>query len=682
VTSIWSICLLLVAALAGASDLGPPQLIFDQKSSPSIISPTAPANVVPPKYPSLHSRRSEAYDRAVLFIREERFSEALALIRKQPKEIREWSAMEVLEAGLISVTDPKRSLDIYYKIINQKVRDRHWTRALAGYRLILEKMSSAGDYGAKAKLIRILGLQWRNHEAMAILEETLSRPDLPTEIKTELLSFRAVLALRVGDFKTAGEFWQNRKDQSSLRWLSTLRLREGKFTAAAEARLSVANSLKGNNKLKELDRTLDIMVKGGLSLLAEELLVKNPELKKRLPDWNYRLGLAYLIDGKPDKAIGYFEAEIQRKDGQKKDGQKKDSQQKASLYFKARALEMLKRNDEALTLYRQCAAAPMNYYRLLAEGRIATLSKLTVKLPLAEPMAALLSDRLEDRDTMGFFLWLSERLHYPWPDLSAVEAPRQSGSSNLERSKFAVAHYLSTGNLYAAYGELAAAGEAVIPGKTLEGDTLGSVYVYLAALAGDYRLAVDLMNRMKAPQAFTGNRWNHPLVYGRPILKAWRKHGLSPQLVLSVIRTESAFQSEVVSSSNARGLMQILPSTAMKIALLEGDLNFREDDLFDRQLNIRYGTAYLSLLISSFGHQALALAAYNGGPFNITTYLEAVPDRPLDLFIETLPFAESSNYVKMITESQAKYEAAYLGQYSLSDFSAPVGRPKGRPPDF
>ncbi|MDR3134756.1 MAG: hypothetical protein LBU69_01530, partial [Deltaproteobacteria bacterium] len=100
-SAIWHICVLL-AALVGTTDLGPPRPIFDPSPSPPLSSPADLSQVVPPKYPSLYGRRSDVYDRAVLFIREERFSEALALIRKQSREIREWPGIWVLEAGLLS----------------------------------------------------------------------------------------------------------------------------------------------------------------------------------------------------------------------------------------------------------------------------------------------------------------------------------------------------------------------------------------------------------------------------------------------------------------------------------------------------------------------------------------------------------------------------------------------------
>ncbi|MDR0356489.1 MAG: lytic transglycosylase domain-containing protein [Deltaproteobacteria bacterium] len=659
----------LTAVLLGPVELGPP--VLDQgrlrPRPPDVVQP-GPA----PKYPSLQARRSDVYDRAVAFIREERFDEALSLIRRQPPDLRSWSGLAVLEAGLISVSEPQNALELYYKIINQKVRDRHWARAIAGYRLVLGQLSAAGDYGARARLIRSLGLEWRNHEARAILDETLAEPDLPQDVKNELLAFKAVLALRVGDFETAGAIWQGGRDLVSLRWLATLRVRQGRFSEAAEARLQAAGLLRGAQKQRELDRTLDILVKGGLAAQAAELLTANPDLKSRVKDWNWRLGLAFMLEGSPDKALRHFAEEEKLKDGRRK----------ASQYYQGRALELLEKTDEAKESYRRAAAGPMNYYRLLAEGRLAALDGAPLAVPLAEPMVRLLDGAGEDKDALGFHLWLSERLTWPWPDLSSSVSVPKNAPGEADRARVSIDHYLALGDRRKAYQELAAIGANIIPRKTKQGDPLADRYVLLAALAGDYRLAVALMARLSPPKGFAGQRWSHPLVLSRPVLRAWRKHGLKPQLILSVIRTESAFQAEVVSSSNARGLMQMLPSTAMRIAALEGDEPPKEETLFDPDLNVRYGTAYLSDLMKAFGQAPLALAAYNGGPFNIKTYMEALPERPLDLFIETLPFAESSKYVMMILESQAIYESAYLGRYNIFDLTSPVGLPPGEPPDF
>jgi soluble lytic murein transglycosylase-like protein len=609
----------------------------------------------------------------VAFISQERFDEALAVITRQPPEIRGWAGLAALEAGLVSAKDPQRALDLYYRVINGKERDRHWARAMGGYRTILAKLSEAGDYGARAKLIRALGSEWRNQEARDVLAKTLAEEGLPEDLRDELRAFGAVLALRIGDFESAAAFWEGRKDRSSILWLSTLNLRLGRFETAASARLGVADRLKGRARTRELERALDILLKGGLTVQAEELLKKRPDLSRSVPARDFRLGLCALVEGDNQKALAYLLSEEKRK----------GADLPATLYYQARAREGLGERDAAKDLYRRAAASPLGYYRLLAEGRLAALDGRGSRPPLAEPMAALLRSPGGDADSLGFHMWVTERLPWPWseePPAGAKEA--LSDSRPVPRARAAVDHHLLIGDRVTALAELASAGAAALPDKSAPDDPLAERLVLLAARGGDYRLAVSLLGRIRVAKGFQGQRWNHPLVLGRPTLTAWRRHGLAPQLVLSVIRTESAFQAEVVSRSNARGLMQILPSTAARLAVYEGDPPPREEDLFDPDLNVRYGSTYLKELVRVFGSVPLALASYNGGPFNIKAYMEASPRRPLDLFIETLPFSESSNYVKRVLESQARYEAAYLGRYNYHDLTGPVGRPLSEPPDF
>ncbi len=172
------------------------------------------------------------------------------------------------------------------------------------------------------------------------------------------------------------------------------------------------------------------------------------------------------------------------------------------------------------------------------------------------------------------------------------------------------------------------------------------------------------------------------MIYGREILKAQRDYGLDPGLLLALIRTESAYQADIMSASNARGLMQLLPATANKVAEQLGQAKPGALALFDPVLNIRYGSWYLKALVDGFGHEALALAGYNGGPYNIKSMITAKPGMPLDVFIESLPFEETANYVKRITESRYIYEMAYLGRASLPDFSIEVPTPRPSLPDF
>jgi soluble lytic murein transglycosylase len=177
-------------------------------------------------------------------------------------------------------------------------------------------------------------------------------------------------------------------------------------------------------------------------------------------------------------------------------------------------------------------------------------------------------------------------------------------------------------------------------------------------------------------------KWAHPLVYSRQVMNAWRNHALSPALLLALIRTETAYQADVISTSNARGLMQLLPATAAKVAQALNEEEPAPLDLFEPDLNIRYGSWYLASLIEGFGHEALALAGYNGGPYNIKSLILAKPAMPLDVFIESLNAEETVNYVKRVIENRYIYEMAYLGRAIRPDLTGPLPSPRPSLPDF
>jgi soluble lytic murein transglycosylase len=151
---------------------------------------------------------------------------------------------------------------------------------------------------------------------------------------------------------------------------------------------------------------------------------------------------------------------------------------------------------------------------------------------------------------------------------------------------------------------------------------------------------------------------------------------------LALIRTESAYQADVISTSNARGLMQLLPATAAKVARALNEEAPAPLDLFEPDLNIRYGSWYLAALLEGFGHEALALAGYNGGPYNIKSLILAKPDMPLDVFIESMNTDETINYVKRVIENRYIYEMAYLGRAVRPDLTGSIPSPRPNLPDF
>lgn len=98
------------------------------------------------------------------------------------------------------------------------------------------------------------------------------------------------------------------------------------------------------------------------------------------------------------------------------------------------------------------------------------------------------------------------------------------------------------------------------------------------------------------------------------IVREAEANGLDPLLVVAVIRTESAFDAYAVSGVGAMGLMQMMPTTGNFLAMQRGTTLRHRQTLFDAELNIELGTAYLASLLRAFGTPEAALVAYNGGP--------------------------------------------------------------------
>ena len=153
----------------------------------------------------------------------------------------------------------------------------------------------------------------------------------------------------------------------------------------------------------------------------------------------------------------------------------------------------------------------------------------------------------------------------------------------------------------------------------------------------------------------------YPLPYREAIEELSRQRGLDVALVAGLIRRESLFEAEVVSSAGAVGLMQLLPRTALEMWREAGLDDFMLPQLEVPEANLRLGTTYLARMLGRFdGYLAAALISYNAGPHRYLRWRD-FPERDVDpeLFVERIPFRETRIYTKEVTANALVYTRLY-----------------------
>ena len=151
----------------------------------------------------------------------------------------------------------------------------------------------------------------------------------------------------------------------------------------------------------------------------------------------------------------------------------------------------------------------------------------------------------------------------------------------------------------------------------------------------------------------------YPARFATQATTAAAEEGISPFLLLALVRQESFFDETAVSSVGALGLTQVMPATAADIADDLGIMGFKDGDLLKPDVSLRFGAHYLAGQIEGFGGNLhAALAAYNGGPGNAGRWAGAAGGEP-DLLLETIDFPETRVYVEVVLENYALYRYAY-----------------------
>jgi soluble lytic murein transglycosylase len=176
-----------------------------------------------------------------------------------------------------------------------------------------------------------------------------------------------------------------------------------------------------------------------------------------------------------------------------------------------------------------------------------------------------------------------------------------------------------------------------------------SVVVLVAAAGGAFAYVQEA-------QPAWYERLRYPLAYDHIVVGHAANYDLDPALLAAVIYRESRFDAGARSSSGAIGLMQLLPDTAKGIALHTGGSRFRVADLYDPEINVRYGAFYLRRLLTKYGDERHALAAYNAGQANVDEWRAQG---------KGIVFTETREYVDSVMKTRDIYADAYRKELGL-----------------
>ena len=279
-------------------------------------------------------------------------------------------------------------------------------------------------------------------------------------------------------------------------------------------------------------------------------------------------------------------------------------------YFKGRVLERLGRRGEALPLY-AAAAKSANFHGWLAADRLG-----------ADYSFCPLEQRMPAKDRAA--------LHAGNPGLERALWLWQLGEAN-----------------YAIWEWNAAF-------KPLNADQQREA-VTMAQEIGWYDRAVFSLEANELNQRYYSLRFATP--YTGEFSSASARFGLDRAWLTAHARAESIFMPDVTSSANARGLLQLLPSTAETIAVRNGIAWQGPESLYRPEVNIVLGAGALRDVIDTYEGKAYqAIGAYNAGPTAVNRWLAARGGLDADFWIETVPYKETREYIPRVLSFSVIYD--------------------------
>ncbi len=269
-----------------------------------------------------------------------------------------------------------------------------------------------------------------------------------------------------------------------------------------------------------------------------------------------------------------------------------------------------------------------------------------------------------DHTSMYYRVLSAERLGVPFEDMDQAMLYRRGNTApepdgDLEKLLFGYAAYGFPEKIYpiaARNMDSIGAGTAVSLSKEIAAAGGNDPKLYADSL----RLMAASLNRTGGPVTRETLELLYPRHYSGDVSEVSQRFGLPEYLVYGLIRSESFFEADVVSHAGAIGLTQLMRPTASDIAR---KLRIAEYDLTDPQTNITFGAFYLDELLGRLDNvPILALFSYNAGITRVRNWVKNAPPLPLDLFLETVPFAETRDYGRKLLASSVLYGYLYYGK--------------------
>jgi soluble lytic murein transglycosylase len=401
-------------------------------------------------------------------------------------------------------------------------------------------------------------------------------------------------------FRMAGILWNRDRDSAARRLFEDFRKRYPRHEKAAEALYAIGRI---EQKAGHVDT----------AIAAYQELARGYPRAKEAAEARWRIGWIHYRNDRWGAAASAF---AQARGGA------------SATYWQARALEHAGQRATARQLFRRIVAdEPDGYYGLWAQRRLDAVAgalRLNGHAPESAPLLIV--------DAGSF----DESFHRP-----RAEELKAAGQLTLARGELAA--------IERAYGQDPAALRFLV-----------AAYPRFDGQAS----AAHLARRLDAGviSELDRNRLSYPLAYWSTVRLNADALLVDPLLVVAVMRQESLFDPQARSSADARGLMQLLPSTAERVASSSPE-PIDVGDLNDPDVNIALGVRYLRSLSDRFGGDPLkVVAAYNGGEDAVDKWQQQAAGLEADELVESITYRETRDYVKRVLANYQHYGRLYSGQ--------------------